>query len=100
MYTDKTLTCQECSNEFVFTAGEQEFFATKGFENEPSRCPTCRAARKQRHNGHSGGGSREERQMYETTCAECGKSCEVPFRPTGDKPVYCKDCYQAKKSRW
>ena len=44
--SDKTLTCVECGYEFTFTTGEQEFFASKGFTNEPSRCPQCRAARK------------------------------------------------------
>ena len=38
MYTDKTLVCKDCGNEFVFTAGEQEFYAEKGFQNEPTRC--------------------------------------------------------------
>ena len=38
MYEDKTLVCKDCGNEFVFTAGEQEFYASRGFENEPQRC--------------------------------------------------------------
>ena len=38
MYEDKTLICKECGAEFVFTAGEQEFYASKGFVNEPQRC--------------------------------------------------------------
>ena len=46
-YTDKTLVCKDCGAEFVFTAGEQEFYAQKDFENEPQRCPACRKARKQ-----------------------------------------------------
>ena len=46
MYEDKTLVCKECGNEFVFTAGEQEFYAEKGFQNEPQRCKSCRDARK------------------------------------------------------
>ena len=58
MYQDKTLTCRECGNEFVFTANEQAFYAEKGFQNEPGRCPACRAARRQN------GGNRTERQMY------------------------------------
>ena len=53
MYEDKTLTCRECGNEFVFSASEQEFFAQKGFQNEPSRCPACRAARRAQ-NGNGG----------------------------------------------
>ena len=46
MYEDKTLVCKECGNEFIFTAGEQEFYAEKGFVNEPQRCKACRDARK------------------------------------------------------
>lgn len=49
---DKTLVCKDCQAEFVFTAGEQAFYKEKGFENEPTRCPACRKARKfQRNNG-------------------------------------------------
>ncbi len=46
MYEDKTLVCKECGAEFVFTAGEQEFYAERGFQNEPQRCKACRDARK------------------------------------------------------
>ena len=46
MYEDKTLVCKECGKEFVFTAGEQEFYAERGFQNEPQRCKPCRDARK------------------------------------------------------
>ena len=46
MFEDKTLVCKECGKEFVFTAGEQEFYAERGFQNEPQRCKACRDARK------------------------------------------------------
>src|SRR5512137_2196144 len=92
---DKTLVCVDCSSEFVFTAGEQDFYAQKGFTNPPTRCPTCRAARKAaRESGGSYGG---ERQMYPAVCAQCGKDTEVPFQPRGDKPVYCSDCYKSQQ---
>lgn len=45
-FTDKTLTCKDCGAEFVFTAGEQQFYAEKGFENDPIRCKECRIAKK------------------------------------------------------
>jgi CxxC-x17-CxxC domain-containing protein len=99
---DKTLTCNDCGQEFTFTASEQEFFAQKGFNN-PSRCPSCRAARKAAREGGSsygssygGGGSSygEPRQMYPAVCAQCGKDTEVPFQPRGDRPVYCSDCFK------
>lgn len=95
MYQDKTLSCRECGADFIFTASEQEFYAEKGFTNEPGRCPRCRAARRQRNNG----GNRAPREMYAVICAECGAETEVPFRPSGDRPVYCRDCF-SKNSRY
>jgi len=99
VYEDKNLACRDCGTEFTFSASEQEFYASKGFENEPSRCPECRAARKAQRNDRGGYG-RQPREMFTATCARCGSVAEVPFRPTGDKPVYCKDCYQPTKTRW
>ncbi|MBI2906138.1 MAG: zinc-ribbon domain containing protein [Chloroflexi bacterium] len=95
---DKTLTCRDCGTEFTFTASEQEFFAQKGFTNEPGRCPSCRAARKaNRGEGGGGGGFNARREMYPVTCAQCGKATEVPFQPRSDRPVYCSDCYAAHR---
>ena len=88
-YSDKTLQCRECGTNFAFTAGEQEFYASRGLQNEPSRCPECRTARRS-GGGRSGGGARE---MYSVTCASCGGQAQVPFQPRGDKPVYCSDCF-------
>ena len=97
-YTDKTLTCSDCGSNFTFDTGEQEFFASKGFVNEPGRCPQCRAARKvQRGGGGGGGGYRQQRQMYSATCATCGKECQVPFEAREGRPVYCSDCYSKAK---
>ena len=99
MYEDKNLSCRDCGADFAFTASEQEFYASKGFENEPTRCATCRAARKQQNGrGGAGGGrtDRGDRQMFSATCSRCGQTAEVPFRPSGDKPVYCKDCFQPR----
>jgi CxxC-x17-CxxC domain-containing protein len=91
LYTDERLTCTDCGAEFVFTTGEQEFFAAKGFANKPNRCPECRATRKAARNaGRSGSAARE---MYSVTCSGCGQPAEVPFQPRGDKPVYCRDCF-------
>lgn len=96
MFQDKTLTCRECGAEFVFSASEQEFYAEKGFANEPGRCPQCRAARKQ-NSGFGRGGNRPQREMHKTICAACGAETEVPFRPSGDRPVYCRDCFARNK---
>ena len=107
MYTDKTLTCRDCGASFVFTTGEQEFFASRGFTNEPSRCPECRAARNRSRNeggyggggGYSGGGGyeRRERQMFPAVCSQCGKDTMVPFQPREDRPVYCSDCFATQR---
>jgi CxxC-x17-CxxC domain-containing protein len=101
---DKTLTCRDCGREFAFTASEQEFFAQRGFTNEPGRCSECRAARKASTGGSSsrsggGGYGRAERQMFPAVCAQCGKQTQVPFEPRSDRPVYCSDCFEAKRSR-
>ncbi len=85
MYEDKTLTCKECGREFVFTAGEQEFYAEKGFVNEPQRCKECRHARR--------GAGRSERDAFIAVCASCGKEARLPFQPREDRPVYCSECF-------
>ena len=98
-YQDKTLTCNDCGTTFTFSASEQEFFASKGFVNQPGRCPDCRAARKQQRGGGSygGGGGYRQRQMYAAVCAACGKDCQVPFEPRNGRPVYCSDCYSGSR---
>jgi CxxC-x17-CxxC domain-containing protein len=90
-FQDKTLTCSDCGKTFTFSAEDQEFFQSKGYTNEPKRCPDCRQSRKAERFGSSGG---VRRQMFPATCAQCGKTTEVPFQPRGDKPVYCSDCYR------
>ena len=96
-FEDKSLSCADCGASFTFTSREQEFYQTKGYTNEPKRCPTCRQARKSTRSsggGFSGGG---KRQMYPAVCAQCGKSTEVPFEPRSGKAVYCSDCYSKVK---
>ncbi|NLJ72068.1 MAG: zinc-binding protein [Syntrophomonadaceae bacterium] len=95
---DKYLVCKDCGSEFVFSVSEQEFYAEKGFENEPGRCPDCRRARKQQRNERGGFRSREDRPMFSAVCAECGQETTVPFEPSGDRPVYCRDCFQARRA--
>ncbi len=93
MFNDKTIVCKDCGQEFTFTANEQEFFADKGFTNEPQRCKSCRDARKG-GNGNSRGHNGNDRQMFDAVCAECGRPCKVPFAPRDDRPVYCSDCFK------
>ena len=97
---DKTLTCRDCGASFLFTESEQQFYASKGFTNEPSRCPDCRAARKSSGGGggYSGGYSSGPREMHTATCASCGNEAKVPFVPRGDRPVYCSDCFSQQRS--
>jgi CxxC-x17-CxxC domain-containing protein len=111
MPADATLTCRDCGQAFTFTSGEQDFYTARGY-SEPGRCPDCRAARKAERGGGGGyssyasgggggggggyGGGRSARQMYSATCSSCGKEAQVPFQPSGDKPVYCSDCFQQR----
>ncbi|MPM65385.1 hypothetical protein SDC9_112281 [bioreactor metagenome] len=90
MYEDKTIVCKECGNEFVFTAGEQEFYAQKGFQNEPKMCKTCRQNRKN--------ADKPAREYYTAICAECGAEAKVPFKPRNDRPIYCSECFAKQKA--
>jgi len=106
-FEDKTLTCVDCGQEFVHSAQDQTFYAERGFANEPRRCRDCRGKRKARvgrsRSGGGGGGGgmgdRSSRESHEVTCAECGATTTVPFKPTGDRPVYCRDCFRASRHR-
>lgn len=89
MYSDKTLICKDCGAEFIFTSGEQEFYAEKGFENEPQRCKDCRSNRKN--------SMRAQKEMFTATCASCGADAKVPFKPREDRPVYCSECFAKMK---
>ncbi|MGD8400819.1 MAG: zinc-ribbon domain containing protein [Bacillota bacterium] len=99
MYQDKELVCKDCGNKFSFTANEQEFYASKGFTNEPGRCPQCRAAKKEQNGGRRNYG-KSERQMYPAICSACGANTMVPFQPSGDKPIYCRDCFTARNRQY
>ncbi|MFC1958217.1 zinc-ribbon domain containing protein [Chloroflexota bacterium] len=90
---DKTLTCRECGQEFIFTAGEQEFYASRGLLNEPGRCPECRSARRRERSGGYGA----PRESFPAVCAACGAETTVPFEPREGRPVYCKECYTKMK---
>ena len=89
---DKTLVCRDCGQEFIFTIGEQEFYLSRGLQNEPSRCPECRVARRRERRGYG-----QSREMYPVVCAGCGVETTVPFEPREGRPVYCRDCYAKQK---
>ena len=91
MYEDKTLVCKECGNEFVCTAGEQEFYAERGFQNEPPRCKACRDAREK--------AARGPRECFAAVGAACGGGAKVPWEPKSDRPVYCSECFAKMKEQ-
>jgi CxxC-x17-CxxC domain-containing protein len=94
VYADKTIRCRDCEMDFVFSAGEQQFYAEKGLVNEPQRCQSCRAVAKQnRALGIGAGGGSGQREMHAAVCAECGGQALVPFLPRNDRPVYCSSCF-------
>ena len=103
MTTDKTIRCVSCGEDFLFTAGEQEFYRSRGLTNEPTRCRNCREARKHtRGSGGGGGGSysaspSSDREMFTVVCSECGSQTQVPFAPSSGRPVYCRDCYRSHR---
>jgi CxxC-x17-CxxC domain-containing protein len=92
-YQDRVLKCVECGTEFVFTAGEQSFFADKDFRHEPKRCKGCKTAR-----GTGSSSSATVRAETRAVCSQCGKETTVPFKPTQGRPVYCRECYQSRRA--
>ncbi len=111
-FQDRSITCLDCKNEFIFTAGEQEFYERKGFREIPKRCKPCREARKarrsdgptseprERHAPSAGErGGRPPREMFDAVCASCGAPARVPFRPASGRPVYCRECYSSRQGQ-
>lgn len=91
MFEDKTLVCVDCGKEFVFTAGEQEFYAEKQYQNEPKRCKECRIAKKI--------AGRRPREFFVGVCAKCGGEAKIPFKPADDRPIYCSECFEEIKKQ-
>ncbi len=123
-FEDKTIVCADCGQEFVHSADDQARYAERGFTNEPKRCRECREKRKAQGPGASAGAPRSSgprdsggprpqrsfsggaggnrgggppRQSYDAVCAECGAATTVPFKPSQGRPVYCRDCFRAKR---
>jgi CxxC-x17-CxxC domain-containing protein len=104
VFQDRNIGCVECSQEFVFSADDQQYHSERGY-SDPKRCPSCRAARRSQSGGGGGGygggggggGFRSDRPMFTTTCAQCGQEAQVPFEPRGDRPVYCNSCFSQQR---
>jgi len=92
---DRTLRCADCGSDFVWTSGEQAFFADTHFTNEPRRCKACKAKRVQRRAADPASG--RDRTETRATCSACGKETTVPFKPSQGRPVYCRDCFQQRQ---
>jgi len=90
-FQDETLSCRGCSKPFIFSIGEQEFYANKALANKPTRCYDCRLARKLSREGKSTDYSSQH------PCHECGIVTRLPFKPIGSKPVFCQGCLQKQK---
>ena len=106
MTGDIQLTCSDCGQDFTFTADDQAFFRDRGYSS-PKRCKPCRQAKKNEQQGggggygggYGGGGGGYRAGATQGTaviCAGCGQQTTVPFEPRGDRPVFCKSCYQAQ----
>jgi len=104
-FQDRSLTCVECNQSFTFSADDQQYHREKGYTNEPKRCPSCRQNRRSSsYSGSSygssyGSGYGSQREMHDAVCAQCGKNTQVPFRPSGDRPVYCSDCFSKQPAQ-
>ena len=96
MTLDLQLTCSDCGQDFSFSTEDQAFFRDRGYST-PKRCKPCRQAKKNEQGGGGGSYRRTESQSTTVTCSGCGKQTTVPFEPRGDRPVYCQDCYSARK---
>jgi len=90
-FLDRELVCKDCGEAFVWSAGEQEFYAVMGFDNDPARCPACRRQRRY--------GNRRPPQKYRIVCSGCGEIATVPFRPRPGRAVYCRKCYHSKPKK-
>ena len=100
---DKMLVCRDCNKQFAFTVTEQDIFAKRGFTSDPGRCPDCREARQARNGNapastYSAPTARPHRETHTATCGDCGGVAEVPFIPSADRPVYCRDCFSKRRA--
>jgi len=95
-FQDKWIDCVNCGKAFVFSGRDQKYYQEQGFKNEPKRCRECRALLK-RQKQVTTDADGVEKELFKAVCAACGRATYVPFKPTGAKPIYCRDCLVAKK---
>jgi len=97
---DQKITCVDCGEEFLFTAGEQAFYREKGLTHAPTRCKRCRESRKTKgaESRASAGSTMGGKELYTAVCSDCGIETQVPFMPTGARPVYCRNCFQSHRA--
>jgi len=96
---DVEITCAECGTAFPFTEREQEYYNERNL-SQPKRCKACRDARRANFGGSRGaGGGGGERQRFEITCDQCGKTDSVPFKPSSGRPVLCGECFSASRAQ-
>ena len=98
-FQDRLLKCVDCGTEFVFTAGEQQFYHDKEFRNEPKRCKSCKAKRQSGGGAGDRGGGPAGRVETSATCSQCGRETTVPFKPTQGRPVLCRECFKESRAR-
>lgn len=101
-YGDRILRCIDCGSDFVFSAAEQEHSVGMGLTYEPRRCPSCRRAKRvtrrfARDASRPKGRDAGEGDSFPAVCVDCGRKTRLPFRPKGNRPVYCSHCYGMRR---
>ncbi|MFM9904156.1 MAG: zinc-ribbon domain containing protein [Pyrinomonadaceae bacterium] len=100
-FADLPIPCIDCSQNFIWTAGEQAFFREKDLVNPPKRCKDCKRAKNRRIEAielsHTTG--KPHKIEVEAKCAKCEQVTTVPFYPSQGRPVYCRDCFLTLKSK-
>ncbi|CAN5428454.1 zinc-ribbon domain containing protein [soil metagenome] len=98
-FDDAYITCIDCAQGFVWTAGEQLFYRDKQLLNPPKRCKDCKKAKNRRLEAieNSRATGQKHRIEVKANCEKCGKSTTVPFYPCQNRPVYCRTCFVDQK---
>ncbi len=94
---DTAINCIDCSNDFIWSVGEQTFFRDKGLLNPPKRCKLCKQAKTERIEAVIAAQQAGVKQKIEVTvnCAKCNAQTTVPFYPSQGRPVFCRSCFIA-----